>query len=66
MPYAQLPPQSIEHAQEILADPEGPGSIGAFIGEGNEAGNKLFCLFQNNYSTRGNGFKALEDVIKLH
>ena len=32
----------IEHVQEILADPEGPGSIGAFSGEGNEAGNKLF------------------------
>ena len=56
----------IEHVQEILADPEGPGSIGAFSGEGNEAGNKLFRLFRKNYSTRGDSFKALEDVIKLH
>ena len=40
--------------------------MGAFSEEGNEAGNKLFCLFQKNYSTRGDSFKALEDVIKLH
>ena len=56
----------IEHVQEILEDPNGPGSIGAFSSEGNEAGNKLLRLFRKNYSNRGDSYKGLEDVIKLH
>ena len=38
----------IEHVQEILEDPNGPRSIGAFSGEGNEGGNKLFRLFRKH------------------
>ena len=56
----------IEHVQEILEDPNGPGSTGAFSGEGNEAGNKLFRLFRKNYATKGDSYKALEDVIRIH
>ena len=56
----------IEHVQELLEDPNGPGSIGAFSGEGNEAGNKIFRLFKKNFSTRSNSYKALEDIIRLH
>ena len=56
----------IEHVQEIIEDPNGPGSIGAFSSEGNEAGNKLFRLFRKSYSDRGDTYKGLEDVIKLH
>ena len=57
----------LEHVQEILEDPEGPGSIGAFFSsEGNEAGNKLFRLFRKHYSNRGDSYKGLEDVLKLH
>ena len=56
----------IEHVQEILQDPNGPGSIGAFSGEGNEAGNKIFRLFRKNFANKGNSYKGLEDVLKLH
>ena len=56
----------IEHVQEIQEDPNGPGSIGAFSGKGNEAGNKLFRLFHKNYATKGDSYKALEDVIRIH
>ena len=56
----------IEHVQEILEDPNGPGSIGAFSGEGNEGGNKLFHLFRKNYATKGDSYRALEDVIRIH
>ena len=51
---------------EILKDPNGPGSIWAFSSEGNEAGNKLFRLFRKSYLNRGDTYKGLEDVIKLH
>ena len=56
----------IEHIQEILQDPNGPGSIGDFSGEGSEAGNKIFCLFRKNFANKGNSYKGLEDVLRLH
>ena len=56
----------IEHVQEILENPDGPGSIGAFSSEGNEGGNKLFRMFRKGYSHRGDSYKGLEDVLKLH
>ena len=56
----------IEHVQEILEDPNGLESIGAFTSEGNEAGNKLFRLLRKNYANKGNSYMGLEDVLKLH
>ena len=56
----------IEHVQEILEHPNGPGSTGAFNREGNEGGNKLFCLFWKNYATKGDSDHTLEDVIQIH
>ena len=41
----------IKHIQDILQDPNNPGSIGAFSREGNEAGNKIFRLFSKKFST---------------
>ena len=32
----------IEHVQQLIKDPNGPGSVGAISSEGNEAVNKLF------------------------
>ena len=56
----------IEHVQEIQEDPSGLGSIEAFSGEGNEAGNKIFRLFRKNFANKGNSYKGLENVLKLH
>ena len=56
----------IEDVQEILEDPNGPGSIGAFSSEGNKTGNKLFRLFRKSYLNRDDSYKGLENVIKLH
>ena len=40
----------IEHVQQLIKDPNGPGSVGAFSSEGNEAGNKLFRHFRKKIS----------------
>ncbi|KAK3089331.1 hypothetical protein FSP39_002772 [Pinctada imbricata] len=67
--YAQWPNylhKVIEHVQQLIEDPKGPGSIGSFSSEGNEAGNKLFRHFRKNLSRRGNTYGSLCDVLKLH
>ena len=56
----------IEHVQQLIQDPNGPGSVGSFSSEGNEAGNKLFRHFRKNLSRRGNTYGSLCDVLKLH
>ena len=56
----------IEHVQELTEDKNGPGSIGAVSGEGNEAGNKIFRHFRKNLSSKGNTQQSLTDVLKLH
>jgi len=56
----------IEHTQQLIEDPSGPGSIGSFSSEGNEAGNKLFRHFRKNLSRRGSTYGSLVDVLKLH
>nr|XP_054748042.1 V(D)J recombination-activating protein 1-like [Lytechinus pictus] len=43
----------IEHVQEVLKDPQGPGSIGLLSGEGNEAANKLFRHLRKHAARRG-------------
>ncbi|XP_063951972.1 V(D)J recombination-activating protein 1-like [Lytechinus pictus] len=43
----------IEHVQEVLEDPQGPGSIGSLSGEGNEAANKLFRHLRKHAAWRG-------------
>jgi hypothetical protein len=42
----------IEHTQQLIEDPSGPGSIGSFSSEG----NKLFRHFQKNLSRRGSTY----------
>ena len=56
----------IEHVQQLIEDPNGPGSVGAISSEGNEAGNKIFRHFGKNLSRRGNTYGSLCDVLKLH
>lgn len=56
----------IEHVQEILLDPNGPSSIGAYSGEGLEAGNKLFRHIRKNLANRGSTYSGLIDVLKIH
>jgi len=56
----------IEHTQQLIEDPSGPGAIGSFSSEGNEAGNKLFRHFRKNLSRRGSTYGSLCDVLKLH
>ncbi len=56
----------IEHVQEIIQDPNGPGSVGAMSGEGLEGGNKIFRHFRKNLSSRGSSFQSLKDILNLH
>ena len=56
----------IEHVQELIQDPEGPGSIGAMSGEGLEGGNKVFRHFRKNLASRGNSYQSLKDILNLH
>ena len=53
----------IEHVQQLIEDPNGPGSIGAFSSEGNEGGNKLFRHFRKNLARRGSTLGGLKDVL---
>ena len=56
----------ILHVQQLIEDPRGPGSIGMFSSEGNEAGNKLFRHCRKNLSSRNSSLNSLRDVLKLH
>ena len=56
----------IEHVQQLILDPNGPGSVGAFSSEGNECGNKLFRHFRKNLSRRGSVVGSLRDVLHVH
>ena len=56
----------IEHVQELIQDPTGPGSIGAVSGEGNEAGNKIFRFCRLNLSCKGNTQQGLRDTLRFH
>lgn len=56
----------IEHVQELIQRPDGPGTVGGMSGEGNEAGNKIFRHFRKNLSRKGATFESLHDVLKLH
>lgn len=55
-----------EHVQEVLEDPQGPGTIGALSGEGNEAANKLFRDLRRNFSRKNNTLASLRDIIWMH
>lgn len=55
----------IEHTEQLIDDPSGPGAIGSFSSEGNEAVNKLFRRFRKNLSRRGSTYGSLCDVLKL-
>lgn len=68
-PYANWPNylhKIIEHVQELIEDKNGPGSIGAVSGEGNEAGNKIFRHLRKNMASKGNTQQGLIDVLKTH
>lgn len=46
----------LEHVQQLVEDPNGPGSVGAFSSEGNEAGDRLVRHLRKNISRRGNTY----------
>ena len=56
----------IEHVQQLIEDPRGPGSVGEMSSEGNEAGNKLFRHFRKNLARRGSTAGGLRDVLVAH
>lgn len=56
----------IEHVQEILLDEDGPRSLGALSGEGNEAGNKIFRHLRKNLASKGSTQQGLVDVLRTH
>ena len=56
----------IEHVQELIQRPDGPGTVGGMSGEGNEAGNKVFRHFRRNLSRRGATYDSLRDILVLH
>ena len=56
----------IEHPQEIILHPDGPGTIGGISGEGNEAGNKVFRTMRQNLTKKSGVKDSLLGVLKLH
>ena len=56
----------VEHVQEVLEDPEGPGSIGILSSEGNEAANKLFRELRSHFSRKHSTYDSLRDVLWFH
>ncbi|XP_038062316.1 V(D)J recombination-activating protein 1-like [Patiria miniata] len=56
----------IEHVQEIIEDPEGPGTIDSLSGEGNEAANKLFRDLRGHFARKHDEAQALRDIIWFH
>ncbi|XP_033635628.1 V(D)J recombination-activating protein 1-like [Asterias rubens] len=56
----------IEHVQEIIQDPEGPGAVGTISGEGNEAANKLFRELRGHFSRKTDESQSLKDIIWYH
>ena len=56
----------IEHPQEIILHPDGPGTVGGISGEGNEAGNKVFRAIRLNLSKKSGVKDSLLGVLKLH
>ena len=56
----------IEHVQELIERPDGPGTVGGMSGEGNEAGNKVFRHFRKNLARKGATYDSLRDVLVLH
>ena len=54
--YAQWPNylhKIIEHVQELINMPNGPGAVGELSGEGNEGGNKIVRHFRKHLSGKG-------------
>ena len=56
----------IEHTQEIIEHPGGPGTVGGLSGEGNEGGNKVFRQFRRDLSRKCSTESSLVDVLKMH
>lgn len=56
----------IEHVQELIERPNGPGTVGGLSGEGNEGGNKIFRHFRKNFARKGSTQGGLRDVLCLH
>ena len=56
----------IEHTQELIQNPSGPGTVGGLSGEGNEGGNKVFRQFRRDLSRKCGTKTSLVDVLKMH
>lgn len=56
----------IEHVQEVLQDPLGPGSVGGLSSEGNEAANKFFRDLRKNFSLQNSTTQSLRDILWFH
>ena len=56
----------VEHVQEIIESPYGPGTVGGISGEGNECGNKIFRHMRKNLARKGNTLGGLRDVLWCH
>ena len=56
----------IEHVQELIENPNGPGTVGGLSGEGNEGGNKIFRHFRLHLARKGNTYGGLRDVLWGH
>ena len=56
----------IEHVQELIENPNGPGTVGGLSGEGNEGGNKIFRHFRLHLARKGSTYGGLRDVLWIH
>ncbi|XP_071495144.1 V(D)J recombination-activating protein 1-like [Diadema antillarum] len=56
----------IEHVQEPLEMENGPRTIGALSGEGNEGANKVFRDLRRHFSRKSNAITSLRDTMWFH
>jgi hypothetical protein len=56
----------IEHVQELIEDPNGPGSIGSMSSEGNEGGNKVFRILRRGNARSCSTYDSLRDILWTH